>query len=132
MRYIEEEVQISCVTWFRLQYHELALLLYHVPNGGKRGKVEAARFKAMGVQRGVSDLCLDVARSGYHGLRIEMKKISGDSRQSEEQRKWQEAVEAQGYKYAVCRSLEEFITIVENYLGKKRKEDIRDVMRNWK
>ena len=132
MRYIEEEVQINCVTWFRLQYHELALLLYHVPNGGKRGKVEAARFKAMGVQRGVSDLCLDVARGGFHGLRIEMKKISGDSRQSEEQREWQEAVEAQGYKYAVCRSLDEFITIVESYLGKKRKEDIRDVMRNWK
>lgn len=132
MRYIEEDVQISCVTWFRLQYHELALLLYHVPNGGKRGKVEAARFKAMGVQRGVSDLCLDVARGGYHGLRIEMKKISGDSRQSEDQRKWQEAVEAQGFKYAVCRSLDEFITIVESYLGKKRKEDIHEVMRNWK
>ena len=32
------------------------LVAWHTPNGGKRNAVEAARFKAMGVRPGVSDL----------------------------------------------------------------------------
>jgi hypothetical protein len=34
------------------------LVYFHVPNGGSRGKVEAAQFKAMGVRAGVADLIL--------------------------------------------------------------------------
>jgi hypothetical protein len=34
------------------------LVFFHVPNGGSRGRVEAAIFKAMGVRAGVSDLIL--------------------------------------------------------------------------
>jgi hypothetical protein len=34
------------------------LVYFHVPNGGSRGKIEAAKFKAMGVRAGVSDLIL--------------------------------------------------------------------------
>lgn len=34
------------------------MVWFHVPNGGKRGKVEAAIFKTMGVKPGVSDLIL--------------------------------------------------------------------------
>jgi hypothetical protein len=34
------------------------LVWFHVPNGGKRGLAEAARFKRMGVRPGVSDLIL--------------------------------------------------------------------------
>ena len=30
--------------------------MHHIPNGGKRGKAEAARLKAMGVKPGVSDI----------------------------------------------------------------------------
>jgi hypothetical protein len=29
------------------------LVYFHVPNGGSRGKIEAAKFKAMGVRPGV-------------------------------------------------------------------------------
>lgn len=56
----EAEEQIALFEWARLQtgrFPELALL-YHVPNGGSRNKIEAARLRAQGVKSGVPDLCL--------------------------------------------------------------------------
>jgi hypothetical protein len=44
--------------------------LYAVPNGGFRHKAVAGKMKAQGVRAGVLDFNLDVARGGYHGLRI--------------------------------------------------------------
>ena len=66
----EAEEQIALFEWAALQsgrFPELALL-YHVPNGGSRNKIEAARLRAQGVKSGVPDLCLPVARGGNHGL----------------------------------------------------------------
>ena len=65
---------------------ELALL-HHIPNGGKRGKAEAAKLKRMGVKPGVPDLHLPIARGGFHGLYVEMKRLDG-GRVSSEQRVW--------------------------------------------
>lgn len=68
----EAEEQIALFEWARLQtgrFPELALL-YHVPNGGSRNKIEAARLRAQGVKSGVPDLCLPVARGASHGLYI--------------------------------------------------------------
>ncbi|MCI2145823.1 MAG: VRR-NUC domain-containing protein [Bacteroidales bacterium] len=114
-QHIESNLQQACVTWFRLQYRQYATLLYAVPNGGSRNKLEAVHMKREGIVSGVSDLNLDVARQGYHGLRIEMKTKVG--RQSENQKDWQEAIERQGYLYVVCRSFEQFMTTINNYLG---------------
>lgn len=50
---------------------------YHIPNGGLRSKREAARMKGQGVRPGVPDLCIPVARRGYHSLYIEMKAAEG-------------------------------------------------------
>jgi hypothetical protein len=46
---------------------------YAVPNGGKRGRLTAKKMKAEGVRAGELDINLDLARGGYHGLRLEMK-----------------------------------------------------------
>lgn len=58
-----EDVEQMCLfRWADAQsgkYPELSLM-YHVPNGGKRGKAEAARFRAMGVKSGVPDIFLPV------------------------------------------------------------------------
>lgn len=70
----EAEEQIALFEWATLQsgrFPELALL-YHVPNGGSRNKIEAARLRAQGVKSGVPDLCLPVARGANENLqRIE-------------------------------------------------------------
>lgn len=99
-----------------MQYRALAKLLFAVPNGGGRSKVEAAIMQGEGVTPGVSDLILLVARGGYNGLCIEMKTEAKSSKQSENQEAWQKLVEAQGYKYVVCRSLEQFRSVINEYL----------------
>ena len=115
MRHLESDIQIACVRWFRYQHPKLARLLFAVPNGGARNAVTGTILKAEGVVPGVADLLLLVPRNGYHGLAIEMKTKTG--RQSDSQREWQQEVEAQGYRYAVCRSVEGFIETVEGYLA---------------
>ena len=49
-------------------------LIYAIPNGGSRNKIEAAHLKRQGVKAGVPDLFLPVARQGKHGLYIEILK----------------------------------------------------------
>lgn len=110
----EDRIQSECVRWFRYQYPKYKKLLFHVPNGGKRSKVTAQIFKAMGVVPGVSDLILLVSRHGYGSLCIEMKTPSGD--QSPSQKEWMKETTAAGNKYSVCRSFDEFEKTVNDYL----------------
>lgn len=115
MRHIESMTQCRCVRWFRLQYPAIGNLLFAVPNGGKRGKIEACILKEEGVVAGVADMLLLVPSGGYHGLAIEMKTDTG--RQSPSQRQWQQLVEESGYRYIVCRSLDQFIDNINDYLS---------------
>lgn len=104
----EAEEQIALFEWARLQtgrFPELALL-YHVPNGGSRNKIEAARLRAQGVKSGVPDLCLPVARGASHGLYIELKRQRG-GRISEEQVRWINGLLKQGYAAAICKGWQE-------------------------
>ena len=113
----EDQEQIALVNWARMQekrYPELRLL-FHIPNGGSRGKAEAGRFRAMGVRPGVPDLCLPVPVGGYHGLYIELKRAKG-GRVSAEQREWMDALRELGYCAAVCRGWEDAARIITWYL----------------
>lgn len=110
----ESQIQHDCLTWFRLQYPNLALLLFAVPNGGRRDAKTGARMKYEGVVRGVVDLILLIPKKGYASLCIEMKTPKGV--QSEEQRKWQREAEKYRNRYVVCRSLPEFMKEVNEYL----------------
>lgn len=76
-------------------------LLFHCPNGGSRNPREAHNLKLQGVKAGVPDICLPVARGGYHGLYIELKRTKG-GRLSEEQRAWLACLTRQGYKAVMC------------------------------
>lgn len=113
----EVNLQKSCVMWFRYQYPKYSKLLIHVPNGGFRNTVEAAKFKAIGVTAGVADLLLLVSRNGYGCLAIEMK--TTDGRQSDNQKNWQNDMIDAGNRYEVCRSVDEFISIVNSYISGK-------------
>ena len=104
------------MAWFRLQYPRYALLLVANANGGKRSPIEAAIMKGEGVTAGVADLTLYLPNEEYHGLLIEMKTAKG--RQSPSQKLWQKLVQSAGYRYEVCRSLEEFQDLIREYLKK--------------
>ena len=90
-------------------------LLYAIPNGGKRAIKTAIALKAQGVKSGVPDMCLPVARGGYHGLYIELKRQKGGV-VSETQKSWITALAEQGYKAVVCRGADEAIGTIKEYL----------------
>lgn len=90
-------------------------LLYHIPNGGSRGKAEAGRFKAEGVKSGVPDICLPVARGEYHGLYIELKRRQG-GRLSVNQRIWIDELIKQRYRAVVCYGWEQAANEIVSYL----------------
>ena len=69
----------------------------------------------MGVTAGVSDSLMLIPRGKWNGLCIEYKREDG--RQSEAQKVWQRKVEAQGFRYEVVRSLEQFKELVREYLN---------------
>lgn len=109
----EQETLIQWCGWQQSKYPELKLL-YHIPNGGSRNTLEAANLKRQGVKAGVPDLCLPVARSGFHGLYIEMK--YGRNKTTENQKEWLEALKEQGYFTTVCYGAEEAERIIARYL----------------
>lgn len=117
----ESDIQISCVQWFDVQYPKL--VLYAIPNGGSRTKtrikgkdvpLESIRMKREGVRKGIADLFLMVASKGYNGLYIEMKTAKGT--QSEEQKAFEKECLKYGYKYVICRSLDQFMRTINDYL----------------
>ena len=94
---------------------ELTTRLFHVPNGGRRGKAEAARLKAQGVRAGVLDYFMPVARGGYHALAIELKKHDGGL--EPEQRLEIEQLTAAGYLAVACWGDEAAMATLLWYLG---------------
>lgn len=111
----EHRLQCACVRWFRNRYPQFSHNLFAVPNGGKRDKVTAAKLKAEGALAGVADLILLKSNSRHGALLIEMKTLTG--RQTDAQREWQWLIEADGYRYVVCRSVDDFIREVDGYLS---------------
>lgn len=111
----EHRIQTACVQWFRLQFKQLRMNLFAVPNGSKRDVIIGAKLKEEGVLAGVSDLILLYPSGEYSALCIEMKTPKG--KQSQSQQLWQQHIEAYGYKYVICRSLSEFMEAINNYLN---------------
>lgn len=114
----EGKIQAECFAWFWNTYPQYRKLLFHVPNENDRTDsniIQGAIRKSLGVVSGVSDLLFLVARGGYHCLCIEMKDEKGT--QKPVQKEWQSIVEAQGYKYCLCRSLAQFKEIIDEYLN---------------
>ena len=120
MRQEEHRIQCAIVKWFYYAYPAYrGGCLFAVPNGGHRNIQTARNLKAEGVTSGVSDLLLLVPKREYHGLCIEVKTPVG--RQSDNQKNWQRIIEAQGYRYEIVRSLDEFAELVRWYLNEPPK-----------
>lgn len=112
-RHLESELQQACVTWFRLQHP--TKLLFAIPNGGQRSKVEAKIMMGEGVVPGVADLQLLFGNGQYFSLFIEMK--AGKNTQTDDQKEFQAYCDRNKFKYVVCKSVDEFINEVNDYLN---------------
>lgn len=111
----EEQVALMrLVEMHKSRWPELGML-YAVPNGGDRNMLVAKKLKAEGVKPGVPDLCLPIARGGYHGLYIELKRQK-KSQISPEQIAWLQELNGQGYRAEVCKGAKEAWDVILEYV----------------
>lgn len=112
----EQEALFRWAFFVRGRFPDIELL-YHIPNGGSRNKIEAANLKRQGVKAGVPDLCLPVARGKCHGLYIELK--AGRNKTTEKQKCWLAALRRQGYAAEVCYGWQRAVDVITEYLEGK-------------
>jgi hypothetical protein len=113
----EDQEQITLMSWahsVKFGNGRLSDYLIHIPNGGSRNIIEAAKFKKMGVKAGVPDLQLLVPNGLIHGLWIELKSKIGKLQPS--QRLMMQRLEEQGYLCKVCFGADEAINEIKKYL----------------
>lgn len=117
----EHAEQAQVIAWARIavsRWPELELL-FAIPNqgrhGGRRGRFWGARMAEEGLRGGVPDLMLPVARGGFHGLFVELKRTVG-GRVNPRQAAWHEMLREAGYQVVVARGAKEAIAEVERYL----------------
>ena len=113
MKQTEHEIQVNCVNYFRLRYPKG--LIYAIPNGGQRNVIVASKLKAEGVLSGVPDLHIPIAKKGFNGLYIELKKGKA-GKVSDNQKTIMEKLQSECYRCEVCRSFDEFRNVVDNYM----------------
>ncbi len=113
--YDEHNLQCAEVRYIRGAHPDLSGVFFCVPNGQKRTAKQTAWLKEEGLLPGVSDMILLHRTSQYAYLCIENKTKTG--RQEPEQKAFQQAVEKHGGKYIIIRSIDEFMTAIENYLN---------------
>jgi len=109
MKHTESKLQEQCVKWFRLQYKDV--MIFAIPNGEKRNIITATILKRQGVVAGVPDLFVP-----EYKLFIEMKSEKG--KLSSNQIKFIVEMTKIGYFVEVCRSVEEFVEIINKYKEK--------------
>ncbi len=113
----ESSEQAAVIQWRDYavgQCPELAWLFSSL-NGAPLHPAQAARMKREGMTRGVPDLCLPVARRGYHCLWIEMKRAGGRVRK--EQAAFLDFVAGQGHLGTVCVGADDAIETIKWYMG---------------
>lgn len=91
---------------------------YAIPNGGPRRRGAGGRLKASGMTAGVPDLFWYVARGGFNGLFIEMKRVTGGVL-SEAQKTMRDRLQNEGYRVRVCAGFEAAKAALEEYFGGK-------------
>lgn len=125
---LEDAIQAYLIEWADNpdnQYLYPGLdMVYAIPNGSNRGKVEAWKHKLCGLRSGIPDLHLPVSRKPFFSLYIELKNYKAFQRKghslSDEQNKWIEKLRKQGHRVEVLWSLSEAMQMVREYLGKRK------------
>ena len=103
----EDKIQQLQVMWYKnkycLSHHTPRNLIMSVPNEGKPEMIRT------GLYPGASDLIVI-----HFGKVIFVENKTSTGRQSDNQIAFQKHVESLGFNYYLCRSLEEFQTIILN------------------
>lgn len=111
----EDTEQIQVMNWAHWHTGKYPALkwLHHIPNGGSRNRIEAAKLKEMGVKAGVADLFLPCPKGIYCGMYIEMK--FGNNRHTDKQKEFLKDMAENGYFVVTCYSADDAIKAIEEY-----------------
>jgi len=115
MKFKESDLQRACLNYFKLKYPNI--LIFAIPNGGKRDIVTASIMKREGVVRGIPDLFIAYPNSKYAGMFIELK--VGNNKPTKHQKEIMQQLESSGYCVSVCYTINEFIYKVNTYINEK-------------
>lgn len=110
----EDVLQADCFQWSWKYRPQTRRKLWHVPNGGKRQKVEAVKFRSMGVISGVCDMHFIWSNQLYI---IEMKVL--DNHITDNQHDFIIAAVGEGAIFYECRTLEKWQLIIDSILLKE-------------
>lgn len=99
----ELQLQSACFQWAWNTYPRTRMLLFHIPNGGSRNRIEATQLKSAGVVSGVHDLLFYWKGQLYW---FELK--VGTNKQSPQQIAFGATMLAQGAILHEIRSFEQF------------------------
>jgi hypothetical protein len=114
-RYIgkEDEFQITVAKYL----DSLGVLYCHVTNEGMIPVHYRAKLKRKGLKNGVPDILIFEPNKDYSGLAIELK--ANYNKPSPEQLHWIAMLGALGWYATWSNSLDEVISIIDNYLKNK-------------
>jgi hypothetical protein len=114
MKHLEDDMTIAVANYLRMQYP--SVLWTHSPNGGRRNPREGARFKRMGVLKGVSDfLIFESNMPNVRGVAIELK--VKPNKPTPEQLEFINRLKSLKWEAHVCYSFEEAKIIIDKYLN---------------
>jgi hypothetical protein len=109
----EHAEQVGFVRWIRKKYP--GLLIFAIPNGGRRAISVAKKLKEEGVTRGIPDLMIPALK-----IFIEMKRTKGGV-VSPEQKKIMDYLKRCGYTCYVCRGAREASIKILEFLEERNK-----------
>lgn len=108
---LESWEQVQVVNWIKSRGHKI----HHSPNGGKRGKAEAGRFKSEGVSAGFPDLMCFSEKRNLPIIYIEMKRVKGGTI-TPEQKEWNRFLNgfqfSHNIKSFICKGHQEAIQLL--------------------
>lgn len=117
----EHEEQKQLIKWWSLYCKTKCIpevLLFAIPNGGKRDIRTAAVLRSEGVRAGIPDLFLAVETYRHAGLFIEMKKQKGGVISDAQKDVFSLINEKTGYCVKVCNGFEEAKNTIIQYIEK--------------
>ena len=118
----EGAIQSAVHLWLWNSYPHTRGLAFHIPNGGKRDPLEAARLTAQGVVPGIPDyfIAIPFTHQGcqFHGIFIEFKTPTANlnTEHHATQLKRQEALKNQNFYVCEMSDVEETKTLLRELL----------------
>jgi len=114
----EDQLQCSLVEYIRKQYKRA--LFCATVGGVSCGPIEKDRLKRSGYQNGIPDIMFYMARHGYHGLALELKRTKSDKMRPD-QIIWMDNLIREGWAHHCSHDIDDLHSWVDWYLGRKKK-----------